>query len=223
MAEIKKWEPSFQDEGLTKPMLASILRDYYRANPEKHTATPPSLAKLNKKELLDMCKDFGLVHDPSDTVGHLQLIIRRHQQSLMAEVPKGSESVAFGQHTGETFDEIWENHPSYAKWVLKQAESKECSEMLRRLAKYLQARGAGVVGPEKPAAPAQPPDEPATSSGSGGASRSSGPSPSPGEDMMFELATEGQMAPASGATRASWRTRRPTSGRRTTRTRCRTS
>ena len=57
VAEIKKWEPAFQDEGLTKTMLASILRDHYRANPEKHTAKPPSLAKLSKKELLDMCKD----------------------------------------------------------------------------------------------------------------------------------------------------------------------
>ena len=195
VAEIKKWEPPFQDEGLTKPMLASILRDHYRANPEKHTAKLPSLAKMSKKELLDMCREFGLVHDPSDTVGHLQLIIRRHQQSLMEEVPKGSESVAFGQYTGETFDEIWENRPSYVKWVLMQAESKECSEMLMRLAKYLRARQAGLIGPDKPAASTPSPDGPATPSGSGAASRSSGPQPPPEQDLMFDLAMEEQMGP----------------------------
>ena len=59
----------------------------------------------------------------------------------MMGAPAGTDTVLFGKWTGQTYAQIYEEHPEYAMWVCQtEQHSEECSAALRRLATYLRAR-----------------------------------------------------------------------------------
>ena len=64
------------------------------------------------------------------------------EQAMPTGIPRGTETLLFGKHVGQTFAHVFDNLPSYAQWVIKTAQEHgdEAHPQLLRLAKYLSRR-----------------------------------------------------------------------------------
>ena len=55
----------------------------------------------------------------------LQFLKEMDQKSEQEEIPIGETIMTFGRHKGKTYDEIYENHKEYVKWVITTKDSEK--------------------------------------------------------------------------------------------------
>ena len=142
ITEISQWDADFNPSGYTKPMMQAVLKEIYVENAisKKEKDTMPSLSKLRKAELQGLCDDRKILYLPKDTVGELQLKIRKYYQDIDDAMPSTEGTVTFGKHRGLSHADLLQNHREYCQWMVN-AERAESHKDMKKLVRWLRDQG----------------------------------------------------------------------------------
>ena len=86
---------------------------------------------------MEHLKDLGIPVNPNRTISQMVALGEEEIHALFE--PEDNEFVGFGKYGDKTYLEVWNEHPSYASWVLTtNQESDSPHWRLRRFARWLQ-------------------------------------------------------------------------------------
>jgi len=119
----------------TCPELRELLKEIKAARdasaPTTATSTDPTYrtSQMNKKELVDHCRQLGLELTGNETMDALKVKLRKLK---MEQPATGKDRLNFGMHKTSTYEFVFRTKPEYVQWCQTMViEGEPCPQMKR--------------------------------------------------------------------------------------------